>query len=644
MKKAFLYSIICMCLFVFCDVSGQQYHSHSKRAVKYFQEALSLFHDRKDQEALEFIDKAISADKGFVEAYMMKAQILKDRHDYVSAMKYFRKALSLDPDFYPEGYIVLASVEFSLGKYQEALGNINTFIAKDSFGQISMEDALAFRKRAEFAIECISYPVHFNPVNLGDSINSEYNEYWPSISLDENQLVFTIMLPKKGMDGKNMDELQEDFYYSMKNEDSIWTKRKSVGNTLNTTKNEGAQSISADGRYLFFTACDRSDGYGRCDIFYSVLTDKKWCKPFNAGSAINSSYSDKHPSVSSDGRMLFFASNRPGGYGGMDIWYSVKDEEGDWKQAKNLGEIINTLGNELSPFIHPDNQSLYFSSEGHSNLGGGDIFVSRLDSAGNWGEAINMGYPINTHNNEMGLIVNPQGSTAYYSSDRKEGRGMDIFSFELPKTLRPVYVSYMKGRVYDSNTFKGIQAEFQLIERETGKLVVKSKSNKGEGDFTVPLPTDKNYVLNVSHPGYLFYSGNFEFDKESVDKKPYYVNVPLKKLRSGETIVLKNIYFEFDSHALLPDSEIELEKIFELLRQNALLNIEISGHTDNIGSEEYNIRLSKKRAESVVNYLIERGISGERLHSKGYGTQKALVPNNSEENRAKNRRTELEIL
>ena len=644
MRKYILLIFILIYALMPLVADGQQLHTDSKKAGKLFREALRSFQGRDDSEALILLEKALRADDEFVEAYMMQAQIFKDRGEYERSIKSFEKALELDPDFNPEGYLVLANVQFNIGLYENAKTNIQTFLEKGKFDQISEAEGKEFLVRTRFAIHSVNNPVAFNPENLGDSINSELNEYRPTLSLDKERIIFTVMLPKDPSKPADMNNVQEDFFISDKNEDGSWKQRKPAGKPLNSSKNEGAQSLSADGRTLFFTACDRMEGFGRCDIYYSVLTAGNWSQAINLGSGVNTRYSDKHPSISSDGRILYFASNRPGGYGGLDIWYSILRKNGSWGMAENMGSSINTAGNEQSPFIHSDNQSLYFASEGHENLGRGDVFISRRDSLGEWGKPQNLGYPINTFNDEIGLIVDPDGKKAYFSSNRNPEKGMDIFAFDLPEESRPIPVSYMKGRVYDSRTFKGIQAEFELTDLETGVTVMQSRSNAFEGDFLIPLPTNKNYALNVSHPGYLFYSDYFEFKGIHKESDPWLKNVALKPIRSGESIVLNNIFFEFDSYKLKDESKIELGKLLEFLNLNPELKAEISGHTDNIGTDSYNQKLSRDRARSVVNHLISRGIDISRLSFEGYGANKPIASNDTEEGRAMNRRTEFKII
>lgn len=641
------YSKILLLLFLLVisyDSYSQDLHTDKKRAKKAFTTALEHFDRREDERALEFINKAIRIDKGFVEAYMMKAQILKERGEAQDAIDNFEKALSLDPDFYPEGYMVLAGVQFHNGYYGDAIKNIEIFIDKGVFRQISLSEAQTFIKRARFAKKAKDNPVPFNPVNLGDSINSMLNEYWPSLSLDESRIIFTVMLPKDmGAKGQTSG-FQEDFYYSDRNEDGTWKQRKNTGGFLNTEKNEGAQSLSADGNILYFTACDRIEGFGKCDLYMSYNRNDRWSTPINLGGIVNSRYSDKHPSISSDGKVLYFASDRPGGKGGLDIWVTRKDRYNQWSTPENLGDSINTSGNEQSPFIHPDNQSLYFSSEGHMNLGRGDIFVIKKQEDGIWGSPVNLGYPINSYNNEIGLIVNSSGNKAYYSSDRIEEKGMDIYAFDLYEDVQPTPVSYMKGRVYNSETWRGIEAEFQLIDLETGELVMQVTSNPGEGDYLVPVPVNRNYALNVSEPGYLFYSDHFELKGHYEVTDPYVKDVPLKPIKPGEKVVLNNVFFNFDKATLMAESEVELNKTYEFLSKNPSLRVKIGGHTDNIGSDEYNDELSRRRAKAVVDYLIEKGIDPSRLEYEGFGASQPIADNSTEEGRAKNRRTELEIV
>jgi outer membrane protein OmpA-like peptidoglycan-associated protein len=639
MKKSFLLLL----LFLLPFLSYSQYTTASKKAVKLFKEALGLFDRHMDEEALSALDKAIRADKNFIEAYMMRAQIFKDRGEVDLAVNDFKKALSINPRFYPPGYVTLASLQYAMGNYRDALENLLMFEKIADFRQISARDAAELRKKAEWAISVVQNPVPFNPVSLGDSVNSERNEYWPSLSLDEQSLIFTVLDPVDPTKPVDYGNMQEDFYISVKNQDGIWMKRKNAGPILNTANNEGAQCLSADGKTLYFTACNRPDGAGMCDLYRSVLSNGRWSRPVNVGGPVNTKFSEKHPSLSSDGKSLYFASDRPGSYGALDIWVSRQLPTGGWSEPVNLGDSINTAGNEQSPFIHPDNATLFFTSEGHLNLGKDDVFMARYRN-GSWSKAMNLGYPVNTWNKETGLMVNAAGDMAYFSTDRQSGSGLDLYQFPLPPALRPMPVSYLKGKVYDVYTGAGLKATFQLINLEDGQLTMEVSSDRETGNFFVPLPAGTNYALNVSHPGYLFYSDHFSLSRVYEKTDPMVKDVPLNPIRSGEKTVLNNIFFDFDSAELKPESATELNKLLDFLVLNPGLQVQISGHTDNIGTDAYNKTLSERRAESVVLFLVNRGIPANRLSFEGFGAERPLESNDTETGRARNRRTEMLIL
>ncbi len=635
-------SLIWVLFLLLGPLYAQQYSTGSKKAIKRFEEAVSLYQGADLSGAETALLKAIQADEEFIDAYQLVAQICLETGRPGMAIEYYSRTLEIDPEGNPEGYRLLAGLLLRTGEYARALEQAEKFLAFPPEKVRSRQAGVVVKKKCLFALEAMEHPVPFEPVNLGARVNSEYSEYWPSLSIDEQLLMFTVMLPRDSSGGLIPGNLQEDFYFVQK-DDGKWGGRTPAGAPLNTPDNEGANTLTADGKTLFFTACNRRDGMGQCDIYTSRLKDGKWDVPRNLGAPVNSRYSEKHPTISADGRMLLFATNRPGGKGSYDLWVSVRSGN-SWSQPVNLGDSVNTAGMEQSPFLHPDGRSLYFSSDGWPGMGQGDLFRTRLDGEQCWARPHNLGYPINTHNDEIGLTVNARGDRAYFASDRETGTNTDLFTFELPLEARPVLVSYLTGRVFDSRTMKGISGVIQLIDLATGEVVMETVSETGEGDYLVSLPTDRDYALNVSAGGYLFYSAHFSFTGEHPRKKPFRRDIPLDRILIGSSVVLNNIFFDTDSHELLPASQSELNRVVEFLENNPAVEVEIGGHTDNTGSAQHNLELSENRAGVVVDFLTGQGIDSGRLHTAGYGDTRPVADNHTEEGRAGNRRTELKIV
>ena len=622
---------------------SQEGGSGSKRAIRQFERGREYFQQRLDKEAEVYLQKAVEIDPSFADAWFMLAQISLDRNQTAEAAAFFLAGVETDPDEYAGRYLKVAELEYASGQYREAslhLEKWRSYHISDSKSQAVSHKLAA---NIAFSIHAVSNPVPFHPESLGDSVNTDQFEYWPTLSVDEKMLFFTALVPPNPELPPERLELQEDFYFARKVGDQ-WHLRQDLGPPVNTNANEGAQSITADGKIIYFTACNRKDGVGRCDLYVAKMDGNgKWSDPLNLGDRVNTGFSEKHPAISADGRTLFFTSDRPGGNGGYDLWMTVKTGD-SWSTPVNLGDSINTPGTEQSPFIHPDQQSLYFSSDGWPGLGKADVLVARRKPDGSWGIPENLGYPINTNNEEIGFMVNATGDRAYYASSRREGTDTDIFTFEIPLKVRPLPVSYITGRVYDARNMKGLEALFQLIDLETGALVMESGSSPGEGDYFVSLPSGASYAFNVSHPGYLFYSDHFSLEKTFTRLDPFRKDIPLEPIMTGRKIILNNIFFDTDSYQLKDASRVELNKLYDLLVQNPYISIEISGHTDDTGDPDYNQELSLKLAEAVVSYLVNKEIDAKRLKAKGYGETQPVSDNSTEEGRAQNRRTELQVL
>ena len=621
------------------DLEAQNYHSSSRKAVRLLEEADGLYRQGNNSEAENLLLKAIGKDPDFVEAYQLLSQVCFEDHRLEEAIHYFSTGLEKEGGNNPEGFRLLAGLVLKTGDYERALELADHYFSFPAEEQRFPDRAREIRNTCHFALHALKNPVPFEPVNLGPGVNSEMSEYWPSLTVDERQLMFTVLLPSDS--AANRPSFQADLSRSQRDEGS-WSKRENLGSPPNTSDNEGAQSMTAGGEVLFFTACNRRDGKGRCDLYMTIPLEKGWSRAINLGGRVNTPYSEKHPSISADGRYLYFSSDRPGGKGSYDIWY-CKWEEGAWSEARNLGDSVNTPGLEQSPFIHADQQSLYFSSTGWPGMGESDLFISRQGPGGTWSRARNLGYPVNTFNDEIGLSVNARGDRAYFASDRLSGRDTDLYSFEMPVELRPMEVSYFSGRVFDSENMKGLEATISLIDLESGESIMELSTSRRDGSFMVPLPAGKDYALNASAPGYLFHSAHFPLREVHSQLRPFKKDIPLDRIREGKNMTLENIFFEIDSDSLLPASLAELERVVSFLKKNPEVIIEIRGHTDNTGSEAHNQDLSEQRARSVVAYLAGKGIPEGRLMAGGAGDREPLAGNDSEEGRAMNRRTEMRI-
>ncbi len=637
MTKRHLY-ILFIIMFIHGDlIFGQALHTNSNKALKSYNDGKQAYDFMDFRNAEVYLKESIRIDKNFYEAHMMLGELMTKLSRFSESSLYYKEAVRIDSLFYKPVFFPLANAEKMSGNYANALVHYNVYLKQPGISEKNKNLAIRSIRDCQFAVDAIKNPVPFSPVNLGDSINTADDEYWPSITVDGSTFMFTRLITTGRANPRN----QEDFYIS-KLTNGAWGKAYNAGFPLNTISNEGAQSLSSDGRYMYFTACERPDGMGRCDIYYSEFDGVNWSLPVNVGPPVNSTGWESQPSISANGQMLFFASNRAGGVGGMDLWYSILAPDGNWKQPVNLGPVINTTGDEMSPFIHFDGHSLYFSSNGREGMGGYDIFYSRMKNDSTWTEPKNLGFPINTFNDELGLIIDAKGQTAYFSSKRDPGKGKDIYSFSVYAGIKPDPVSYFKGTVYDKLTGKKLRANYELIDLKTSKTILSSQTDV-RGSFLVCLPPDNNYGLNVDKEGYLFYSDNFMLEGVHSASEPFIKNIELSQILVGEKLTLSNVFYEFDSWKITPESFPELNKLAKLLTDNKNLKVEIGGFTDAIGTNAYNLDLSEKRAKSVRDYLVTNGINSTRLTCKGFGATLPLADNITGDGRKLNRRTEIKI-
>ena len=608
----------------------------SKRVEKMFEAAKTLYSQNNYSKSLELCDEIIRLDDGYANAHLLMAEMYKDMDSTRLEIVHLTKAQKTSDNALID--FRLGEAFYALGMYSEALSFYEKYKGNKDIPEKRQFLLACKMASCKFAIQSIKNPVEFDPNNMGDHINSSNDEYWPTTTLDGRHLVFTRLMKD------SVYRPQEDFF--MAELDSLEWDAKPM-NEVNTMDNEGAQTLSADSKIMFFTACNRTEGFGSCDIFFSRFINGKWTEPRNAGEPLNTRSWEAQPSLSSDNQFLYFSSNRPGGKGKKDIWrieFFGFSESGNpkWGKPENL-EAINTVGDEISPFIHANNRNFYFASDTHIGMGGLDLYSCLIDEDGTISELKNMGYPINTYKDDMGLTISSIGNIAYFSSARETDKGLDIFSFNLDRGLQPQPVTYVKATVRNKKTQQPLAANIELVNLNSmnGKSQIQRADENGE--VMLALPLRRNYAFNVSEDGYLFYSQSMQLANENNITDPIILDIDLEPIEVGAQMELYNIYYETDSFRILPQSKPELNKLVDFLTNNRGLKVEIQGHTDSSGSPESNMELSKRRAKSVVDYLVENNISVSRLEFDGYGDTKPITSNETSEGRRQNRRTTIKI-
>ena len=635
-KNIFYIFFLLLQLLVINNSNAQWYNPENvnKKAGEIYGQAYEEATAGNYTAAFKHLDEALALDPKFVDVFLSRAGIYADQKNYAASVIDFETGLKMD-SVYSKTYLLPYSISLAgVGKFQQALNTINDFLANPKLNPQSIK-AGNYRKTVyTFAVDYEKkHPANgyvFAPQNLGENINTKDLEYFPSLTIDGSKMIFTRRIAG-----------DEDFYES-NFVNGKWSNTKPLGGKVNTNLNEGAQNISQDGQLLIFTGCNYPEGQGSCDLYFSVKTNNGWSEPQNLGPVVNTDFWESSPSLSPDKRDLYFASSRAGGLGGRDIWVTHRLPTGKWSRPENLGEAVNTSGDESCPFMHADNETLYFNSNGHPGYGMTDLFFSKKVNDSSWVVAENLGYPVNTIDDQGSLIVAADGKTAYYASDGGDSKGgLDLYSFQLREDIRPLKTLWVKGKVFDKKTNAGLPSSVELTDLKSGNLISKIQTDE-DGNYLVTLPVGKDYAFNVNRRGYLFYSDNFSLAKNNPDSE-FIVNIPLQPIEKGAAIVLKNIFFETGKFDLKNESKSELNKLITLLNDNPNLKIQIDGYTDNVGQEKDNALLSTNRSKAVVGYLLTKSINPQRLTYKGFGSTKPIAGNTTETGRALNRRTELSI-
>lgn len=636
-------------IFIFNSVQGQTINADqlNPREKKIFEEAKSMAKTKKIDKSIDAYIKLLRLRPDFIEGHLRLGSQYYLAKDYAHAEDAFIKAIELDSTYDPEMYYSLAQAEISLYKYLSAADHLDKYI-QTSTNTKKVEKSEKTRDDLRFIDDAMKHPVPFKPIDAGPVINTYNSEYAPLISVDGQFLIFTRNIKAPG------DFIGQEDIFVARRDSSEWIDLIPMSG-VNTIQNEGAFAISGSGNYIVFTACDRKDSYGSCDLYYSMFMDDQWTRPVNMGKVINSATWDSHPTLSVDGRMMIFASRRKGSIGGSDLWITQKDDKGSWITPQNLGPVINTKGDDESPFLHPDGQTLYFRSNGRPGMGNFDIYYSRFNKSENtWSEPKNLGFPINTEGNEGSMTVSLDGKTAWYASDKdylndKMLNNLNIYSFELYEHARPVKTTYVKGFVSDINTKKPLSSNVKIVDLSSENTIFMVETTN-DGYFVAALPSGGQYACKVEADQYVFYSKYFDLNNESFNLLPYILDVELTPIvknvdkKEEHSMVLNNIFFDSGSSTLQEKSNFEINNIVKMMLEHPTMVIKIVGYTDNVGSDQDNLLLSQVRAKAVVDALINKGIQEERIKYEGKGSAEPVADNLTEQGRSQNRRTELIFL
>lgn len=618
-------------------VTNKTVNPKAKKLFEKYEEARKQW---KPEESLKYLEKALEEEPNWINAHIEVASIYNAQKDFIKAKAALEKVVQLDSTYEPRVLYSLSKLHALDQEYGRATALLRSYLRLQGSDVTNREKLNNELLQWEWRKDAIANPVEHSPTRLPDQINTADEESLPSFIVDGSAMVFT-----------RYTERQEDLYRVEKTATG-WSQASLL--PFNTRYNEGAQTMSADGKTIFFTGCNRPDGYGSCDIYVTNLINGEWSRPENLGEVINTPGWEAQPSLTPDGKHLYFSSAREGSQGGRDIWITTLTDKGQWGEPVNLGAAINTPGNDESPFICFDGVTLFFMSDYLPGMGDYDLFQSRRGKDG-WSAPVNLGYPINTAGREGALTVHPDGRQAFYTSDqvqfvdRQVRKNSDIYSFPLPEQYQPFSITYVSGKVVDAVTGAPVDALISMypLKEVEGMMLEQQQLHSGrEGQFLFSLVNGASYGLQAEAAGYVFYSGSFHLG-ESGDYSARELQIALQPISIVEgagivvkPVVLQNVYFDFASAILLPESTPELQKLADLMLENPKTSVEILGHTDATGDTESNLELSKARARAVYQWLIDHGVDAERVSFKGLGESQPVADNETEEGRSQNRRTE----
>ena len=658
--------------------------TNNRRAEKLFQKALDEMSKGNRAAASEVLLEAVEEEPEYYEAHFLQGYInvmpTNAGRRVALAIPALEKVVAICPsheNYYASFY--LGRIYFGQQNWAGAEKHLTDFEKNVKPMELSPDNKAEARKAerenkriekdideaeqmliwARFYNKVLNDPKPFSPVPV-KGVSSGNDEYLAIISPDNELSFYTRRTEVKAIQGgftRAGVNYKENFMVS-KRSNGVFDDGNLMPYPFNVGLNQGGVSVTIDNKYLYLTVCKPAESgtYVNCDIYYSVFSYGEWSELIALGPNVNTSSTwESQPTISSDGKTLFFVSDREGGYGGTDIYKSIKGSNEEWGPAINLGPAVNTAGDESTPFIHTDSQTLYFSSgdrvdennivyPGHMGLGKKDIFYYRFNSDPPWTKPVNIGYPINSPEDDIGFFVSTDGHYGYLASNKLKGiGGWDIYSFDLYPEARPEKVLFIKGELTDEKTSAPVREATIEIKNVESRQITHIPVDQETGKYVVVLPFRNDYIMTVKSREHA-YQTVYIAQRNTKYEIPVKVDFEVKPLEVGATYPLRDIYFGTNSDSLTNESKMVIDGFIDFLRDNIKVHVAIHGHTDDIGSDAANLLLSEKRARAVMNYIVEKGISASRLASKGFGESKPIADNKTEEGRAKNRRTEFVLI